>query len=147
VDRAVVIAAFRSRDEATEASEVLQREGIAADAGPRDESIERMCADALGMKFDVVVDAADAERGIALLRRIWPDDAQPEAVQRCPACGASDVASLPRLRIFLVAALVLISGIAVFGERELFLLLIGIVGGLLLLTPRWRCRACGERWR
>ncbi len=145
----MVIAAFRSRDEAIEAREALQREGIAATAGPRDESIERMCADALGTNFDVVVDAAEAERGIALLRRIWPDEAQLEALaaRHCPACGASDVARLPRLRIFLVVALILIAGSVVFGEQELFLLLIGIVGGLLLLTPRWHCRACRERWR
>ncbi len=148
MDGPVVIAAFRSRDEAIAARDALQQEGIAADAAPRSDGIERMCADAFDLGFDVIVSAADAERAIGVLRRLWPDDAaEAKREERCSACGSTDVARVPRLRIFVVVALMMIVGSILFGERELFLLLAAIVGGLLLLTPRQRCRACGERWR
>jgi hypothetical protein len=149
VDRPAVVAAFRSLDEAVAARDALQQEGIAAVAGPRNDGIERMCADAFDSGFDVIVSAADAEPAIALLRRIWPDEpaAEARAEERCPACGSGEVARVPRLRIFIAVALVMIAGSILFGQRELFLLVIAIVGGLLLLTPRRRCRVCGERWR
>jgi hypothetical protein len=147
VNTPVVVAAFRLSDEAARAQRALQQEGIAGEAGPRAEGIERMCADAFDSGFDVVVNAADAERAIAVLRRLWPDEAEPLVEVRCGACRSSDVARLPRLRIFLLAALLMVVGSIVFGERNLFLLLTAIIAGLLLLTPRWRCRACGERWR
>jgi hypothetical protein len=149
VDRPVVIAAFLSRDEAIAARRVLQDEGIAADAGPRTDGIERMCVDAFAAGFDVIVSAVDAERAIAVLRRVWPDEpaAEPKREERCPDCGSCDVARVPRLRIFLIVALLMVVGSIIFEQRNLFLLLVAIVGGLLLLTPRQRCRACGERWR
>lgn len=149
VDRPVVIAAFLSRDEAIAARRALQDEGIAADAGPRTDGIERMCIDAFDSGFDVIVSAADAERAMALLRRVWPDEAaaEPKGEERCPDCGSRDVARVPRLRIFLVVALLAVVGSITFEQHSLFLLLTAIVGGLLLLTPRRRCRACGERWR
>ena len=143
----VVVAAFRLSDEAEAAQSALRQEGIASEAGPRTAGIERMCADAFDSGFDVVVDEAEAERAIALLRRLWPDEAEPPVEVRCPACRSSDVTRLPRLRIFLLAAMLMVAGSIVFGERDLFLLLTAIIAGLLLLTPRWRCRACGERWR
>jgi hypothetical protein len=149
VDGPVVIAAFLSQDEAIAAQRVLQDEGIAADAEPRTDDIERMCVDAFDSGFDVIVRAGDAEPAIALLRRVWPDEAaaEPKGEERCPACASSDVARMPRLRIFLIVALLMVVGSIIFEQRSLFLLLMAIVGGLLLLTPRQRCRACGERWR
>ena len=142
----MVIAAFRASDEAAAAQVALHQEGIAAEAGPRTDRIERICVDAFDSGFDVVVDARDAERGIALLRRVWPDEAEPDIEQRCPACGSGDVSRLAKLRIFLLVALLLVVGGIVVEEPDLFLLLAAIVGGLILLTPRRRCRACGERW-
>ena len=50
------------------------------------------------------------------------------------------------MRLFIIAAVILLAGNFVFGQRELFLLVIAIIGGALLLTPAKRCRACGERW-
>jgi hypothetical protein len=142
-----VVAAFRLSDEAEAAQKALQKEGIVSEAGPRTTGIERMCVDAFDSGFDVVVDKAEGERAIALLRHLWPDAAEPIVELRCPSCRASDVTRLPRLRIFLLAAMLMVVGSIVFGERDLFLLLTAIIAGLLLLTPRWRCRACGERWR
>jgi hypothetical protein len=147
VNQPVVVAAFRSWDEAVAAQRALQWAGIEADAGPRVDAIERMCVDAFDEGIDVVVSGGDAERAIAVLRGLWPDEAEPDLDERCPACRSNDIALLPRLRIFLVVALLLVVGTIFFGQRNLFLLLIAIVGGLLLLTPRRSCRACGERWR
>lgn len=141
------VAAFRSWDEAAEAQRVLRANDIEAEARPRDDSIDRLCADVPECGFDVIVDAADAENAIALLRRRWPEEAETTPGVRCPACGSSDLFRLPRLRIFLAVAVVMtVAGFA-FDQRDLFLLVVAIIGGVLLLTPRWRCRSCGERWR
>lgn len=141
------VAAFRSWDEADEAQRVLRASSIEAQARPRDDSVERLCADVPECAFDVIVDARDAESAIALLRRRWPDEAEATAEVRCPACGSTDVFRLPRLRIFLAVAAVMVAAGLAFDQRDLFLLVAAIIGGVLLLTPRWRCRACGERWR
>ena len=147
VNEPVVVAAFRSWDEAVAAQRALQGEGIAGEVGPRVDGIERMCADAFDEGIDVVVSGADAERAIAVLRKLWPDEAEPDLEERCPACRSNDIARLPRLRIFVIIALLLVVGSIFFGQRNLFLLLAAIVGGLLLLTPHRSCRRCGEKWR
>lgn len=148
VDHPVVIAAFRSADEAAHARTLLEREAIAAAAIDRQESIERLCADVFEGGFDVVVELADVARAIAVLQRAWPEEKLLDAhvIDRCAACGSVDVERLPRIRIFIGAALILIAASLVFGQRDLFLLVIAIIGGVLVLTPARHCRACGERW-
>lgn len=143
----VVVAAFRSPQEASQARSFLQRENIAANMAPRQESLERLCADVFDDGFDVIVARDDAADAIALLQRVWPDDAiDAEVVARCPACDSTDVWHIPRARIFVIAAIVLVGASLVFGQRDLFLLVIAIIGAALVLTPARRCRACGEHW-
>lgn len=115
---------------------------------PRQDAMERLCPDVFDGGFDVVVAASDAADAIALLQRIWPDESvlDVEATAPCPACASADVMRIPRIRIFIVAAVALIGASLVFGERDLFLLVIAIVGAALVLTPSRRCRNCGERW-
>ena len=148
VDHPVVIAAFRSADEAAHARALLERQAIAAAAIDRQDSIERLCADVFEGGSDLVVESEDAEKAIAVLQRAWPEEKLVDAhvIDRCPACGSMDVARLARMRMFIGAALLLIAGSLVFGQRDLFLLVIAIIGGVLVLTPARHCRACGERW-
>lgn len=148
VDHPVVVAAFRSAEEAAHARALLEREAIAAAAIDRQDSIERLCADAFEGGFDVVVESADAAKAIAVLQRAWPEEVLIEAhvVDRCAVCGSTDVTRLPRIRIFIFAALLLIGASVVFGQRDLFLLVVAIIAGVLVLTPAHHCRVCGERW-
>jgi hypothetical protein len=147
VHNPVVIAAFRSSDEAARACAVLEEKGIAAEAGGRRDDLERLCADAFDDGFDVIVSAAEGDRAIALLQRMWPETAiDVQVLEQCPACGSTTVAHLPHLRPFLIAAAVLVAASFVFGQRDLFLLLVAIIGAVLILAPNRRCRECGERW-
>ena len=144
----VVIAAFRERQEAEAARGALNEEGIGAEVTATAPAARRLCDDLFGDGFDVVVDAGDAASAIAILHRLWPDAPPPPAMlpERCPACGSPDVAALRRVRFFVVAAAVLVAGGLLTGQRELFFLLIGIIGVLLVFAPARRCRMCGERW-
>ncbi len=148
VDHPVVIAAFRSAEEAAYARTLLEREKISAAAIQRQNSIERLCPDAFEGGFDVVVGRPDAPAAIALLQRVFPEEKVLDAIviDRCPACGSSDVMRIPRIRILVIAAVTLIAANLAFGQRDLFLLVIAIIAGALALTPALRCRTCGERW-
>ena len=142
----VVVAAFRSAEEASAARSFLVREKIAANMMPRQDAIERLCPDMFADGFDVIVSSNDAANAIALLHRMWPEDAiDVQIVDRCAACGSTDIMHIPRIRIFIVAAIALIATSLVVGQRDLFLLVIAVIGAVLLLTPGRRCRACGER--
>jgi predicted RNA-binding Zn-ribbon protein involved in translation (DUF1610 family) len=147
VDTPVVIAAFRSHAEAVRARDALEDEGIGARTSVRTDGIERRCAEAFEGGFDVIVDDQNADRSIALLQRIWPDETPLAAETRCPACGSGDIWYVPRVRLLLLAAAVLFVTGIVTDERDLFLLMIAIVAILLLFTPAARCRSCGEHWR
>jgi hypothetical protein len=144
----VVIAAFKSVAEAHQARVALESAGVGAGVVPRDEALERRCADIFSDGFDVVVEASDADAAIAIVQDVWPDEfAADPPPERCSECGSLEVTAIPRLRIFLLAALVLyVAGILVH-ERDLFLLSTGIVGVLLFMAPNRRCRNCGERWK
>lgn len=146
-DRAV-IAAFRIRDEARLAEALLRHHGIGAETRPHDELVLRLCSGAFPAGFDVVVAARDAEGAITLLQKVWGDEPEaPQAFARCPACGSLEVTRLRRALLFVVVTVVLLVGSGVTGERDLFALMLAIVGGLLLFARPNRCRACGERWR
>jgi hypothetical protein len=142
----VVVAAFLSRDEALLSAETLESEKIASEVFPRREDLPRLCADVFDAGFDLVVEAGDADAALAALRRLWPDDVTLEP-ERCPVCGSMNIRHLPRIRLFAVATFVLLIGGLVTGERDLFLLVIGIVGVLLVMTPVNHCRACRHQWR
>ncbi len=143
----VVIAAFRSGAEAEQARRQLAGQGVAADVLPRNPNFERQCADLFDDGFDVVVAPEIADDAIAIVQGLWPDEL-PEGPQteQCRDCGSNDVAALPRLRFFAIAALLLLIAGMILGERDLFALVIAIIGGILLVTPNRRCRTCGSRW-
>lgn len=145
----VVIAAFRLHDEAQIAKMVLDRAGVASEARAYDESVERRCDGVFPSGVDLVVAEGDAERAIALVQRMFREEEgeRAEVFARCPACGSLEVTRLRRLLLFTVAAVALFIGGALTGERDLFMLMIAIVGGILLLSRENRCRTCGERWR
>jgi hypothetical protein len=145
----VVVAAFRSAEEASAARSFLVREKIPANMMPRQDAIERLCPDVFDDGYDVIVGSDDAAGAIALLQRIWPDESaiDVQVVTTCLSCGSTAVLHVPRIRIFLIASVVLVGISLVVGERDLFLLVIGIIGVALLLAPANRCRSCGEIWR
>jgi hypothetical protein len=143
----VVIAAFRSAAEAHQARVALERAGVEADVISRNPALERMCDDVFEDGFDVIVGRSDAPAAIAVVQGIWPDEAEASApIEQCAECGSAEVTAIPRVRIFILAAIVLYAiGVAV-GERDMFVLSAGIVGVLLFMAPNRRCRNCGERW-
>jgi predicted RNA-binding Zn-ribbon protein involved in translation (DUF1610 family) len=145
----VVIAAFRVREEASLAAALVKQAEMEVATYPYDDSMERLCEGGFASGFDLVVARADAADATALLQRMWREegDGAPVAFARCPACGSLEVTRLRRMLLFAVAALMLLIGGAVTGERDLFALMITIVGGVLLFARPNRCRACGERWR
>ena len=143
----VVIGAFRAPAEAGGARDAIRDAGISAEVVPRSDVLPRFCDDAFEGGFDVVVDRADAEAAIAILHRLWPDEMRARPVPACPACGSSDVARLPRLRLFLLATAILLVAGELTKQRQIFTLVIGIFAVLLLIAKPMRCRSCGERWR
>jgi DNA-directed RNA polymerase subunit RPC12/RpoP len=145
----VVVAAFRSPSEAAVAGTALETAGIVTEVRPRSEELERRCADAFNEGFDVVVSAADADAAVEVLRDVWPDEVaiDIEVLPRCPECGSEDLVRVRRLRVFVIALVVLLPAGVLTGQRDLFLLLIGIIGALLVIAPNQRCLACGERSR
>ena len=148
-DEPVVIAAFQVGEDARLAVALLTQAEVDVVVQRYDPAIERRCDGAFERGFDLIVPAAEAELAIALLQRLWreKDDAGPQAFARCPACGSLEVSRLRRALIFALTVPVLLFGAALTGERELFLLMIAIVGGVLLLARPNRCRVCDERWR
>jgi hypothetical protein len=147
-DAPVVVAAFRLAEEASRARSFLLQEKIAANMTPRQEGIERLCPDLFDGGFDVLVSRENAADAIALLQRIWPEARANDApiIERCPACGSTDVGRVRKIRILIIATIALLAGSFMFGEKELFLLAIGIVAAAVVLTPGRHCRACDERW-
>jgi RNA polymerase subunit RPABC4/transcription elongation factor Spt4 len=147
VNRPVVIAAFRSHAEALAARGALETEGISAAITTPDPAIPRLCAGAFRGGYDILVSDSDAADGVAVVQRLFPDEREaPLPIEQCPACGSTEITTLPRLLIFLITAPLLVIAGAFTGERDLFLLVIGIFGALLLFAPGRRCRVCGERW-
>lgn len=143
----MVIAAFRAVAEAHQARAALESSGIGANVVARDESLERLCADVFDDGFDVVVDEDDADPAIALVQTMWHENAIDIAKSAsCPECGSLSVATIPRLWIFVIGAVVLyVTGLLV-DQIELFSVVIGVVALVLLITPNRRCRECGARW-
>lgn len=142
----MVVAAFREWSEAGLAQQALSAQGIAAASHPQGNAFERLCADVFTGGVDVVVDRERAADAIAIIERLWPVPVEASTVERCEACSSTDLASLPRLRLFLWSATVLLVAGVALDLRDLFTLVAAIVGVILLLSPNRRCRACGERW-
>ena len=138
----VVIASFRSPAEERLARGALAEEGIEVVAG--DDAT-------LGGGWRCLSTApADAERALAVLRALWPDEearVEQALPERCLECGSPEVRHVRRVWPFLVAALLLLPAGALTGEPALFGLTLAIVGGILLVVPNRRCAACGERWQ
>jgi hypothetical protein len=143
----VIVAAFRDEAEAVAALRALERDGIAASVLPRGSGLPRLCVDAFAGGFDVAVEDDHAARAIALLQALWPEERPQRRGTLCPRCGAGDPRRIPRLLLsLLTAALSVIAGVLT-GERDLFLLMGGIVVALLVFTPPLHCRSCGHLWR
>lgn len=148
MDQPVVIAAFRAASEAVAARGVLVREGFDAEVIRRSDDLPRRCDDVFDGGFDLIVEDRDTGGAIDVLQRLWPELATTgRVVEQCPVCGSAEVSTLPRLLIFVSSAVLLLAGGLLTGQRDLFFLLIAVMGALLLLTPGRRCRQCGERWR
>jgi len=76
-------------------------------------------------------------------------DAAAEEIEEtigCPACGSSEVARIPRLRLFFFFALA-VCGVG-FAVHQPNLAIAGVVAAALIMAtaPSHRCMACGERW-
>ena len=71
---------------------------------------------------------------------------RPEASVQCPECGSPDFQRVPRLRIFLLLALLFIGIGAAVGEELIAATgLIAVAVGALLM-PTARCSVCSHRW-
>jgi hypothetical protein len=64
----------------------------------------------------------------------------------CPVCGSVDFTRIPRLRLFLFAAVVLAGVGTAVGQSALALAAIISAGLILAATPSHRCSKCSERW-
>lgn len=137
----VVIASFRSAREADLALRAVSGEAI--EAGLLADTV-------LGNEWlSLVVSPADADRALRIVQRLWPEQrpALPEAAERCPGCGSPESSALPRVRILLIGAALLLPAGFLAGQVQLFALTWLILGLALLVVPNRHCRSCGERWR
>ena len=85
--------------------------------------------------------------GVEHAEYVRPSDADPpKAPERCEDCGASDVHRVQKLPAF-VLFLLLTFGIGVGVDQMMAAFLIAIAGAIFfLISPRWRCASCGNRW-
>lgn len=147
MDPRVAVAAFRSLTEARLAQATLSDRGIVASVQPRSDGYERLCVDVFDAGIDVLVDRDVATDAISIINELWPlDTAQLSDHESCNACASTDIATLPRLKLFLASATVLFLTGTALDLRDLFALVVAVVGVILLLAPNRRCRSCGERW-
>lgn len=120
-------------------------------------SVQWLYAQAVG-GVKIRVKAEDREEAEQLLSEaaveVSSDDAmvQPDVAKeeddtlRCPACGGTDIQSIPRLTLFAMLS-VLICGIGVaVSQPALAFAGVVAVGLAVLFVDRDRCRTCGERW-
>ncbi len=151
---------FHVLQEAENARAVLQAEGI--DSVLTNESLLRSDwvnpESAGGIRVEVR--DSDAERAREVLQTVADGfdlgeiatlDAELEPavpVAACVECGSIDFHPIPKLRIFLLVAVIL-GGMAIIGERNFWPLLALILLGfaiIFLFVENWRCRDCGAQW-
>jgi len=66
----------------------------------------------------------------------------------CPRCESTDIHRIPKLRIFLLLAVLLVglSFVGEYGSGQIGFLLLAAVTAAMLFVPRWRCRECENQW-
>ena len=141
-----IIAKYRKVADAERVRDALAAEGIAATIDGEE-------------PFQLLVDAADVERADQVLNRIYdvehaervtPSDAAPRPDSReCPECGSTAIRRVPRLAIFIAAAIVIVGASYVWTESmtESALMAILSLAVLFLIFERWRCNECEATWR
>ena len=67
-------------------------------------------------------------------------------VIRCPECGGTDVAEIPRLKILLVLSVIAFGAAVAVNELSLALAAFVALALIAALTPSHRCVTCGEKW-
>lgn len=149
-----IVARYSSIGEAEAARSALRAAGV--DAFLADENIvaiDWLYANAVGA-VKLMARDEDRDRAARVLAGESIEDPaanQTEAVAedtavRCPECSSSEIARVPRLRLFLFLAVVLAAvGYAV---EQPDLALAGIVAAALIvaLARSHRCPSCGHRW-
>ena len=123
---------------------------------------DALAAEGIDSKIDgelLLVDDADVERADAVLNRIYdvehaervtPSDTEPRPDPReCPSCGSRSIRRVPRLAIFIAAAVLIVVASYVWTESftESAILAILSLAVLFLVFERWRCDDCGATWR
>jgi len=76
-----------------------------------------------------------------------PDDPRPDP-EVCPRCGSAEIHRIPKLRIYLLLAVLLagLSFVGEYGSGQIGFLLLAAVTVATLFLPRWRCRECEKQW-
>jgi len=66
----------------------------------------------------------------------------------CPRCESKDIHRIPKLRIYLLLAVLLVglSFVGEYGSGQIGFLLLAAVTAAMLFVPRWRCRECENQW-
>lgn len=153
MDGPVVIASFRSLDEAIGARTAVENAGIDAElTNEKTLGVNWPYRDVIG-GIGLLVPADRAEEATAILHGLWPEGSEPAAPgqenavpEHCPACGSTEFWRIRRLPFGILAVVVLFIGGHLTDQRDLFGLLIVILVVLLAAAPNRRCTSCGERW-
>lgn len=76
-----------------------------------------------------------------------PDDPRPDP-EVCPRCGSAEIHRIPKLRIYLLLAVLLtgLSFVGEYGSGQIGFLLLAAVTAATLFLSRWRCRECEKQW-
>lgn len=80
------------------------------------------------------------------------DEDQPEGPrpdpEACPRCESTEIHRIPKLRIYLLLAVLLVglSTVGEYGSGQIGFLLLAAVTAATLFVPRWRCRDCENQW-
>lgn len=85
--------------------------------------------------------------GVEHAERVRPSDADPaRPPEHCPACGSPDVRRVQKLRGFALFVL-LSAGLGMAFDEMIAAFLAALAGAIFfLISSRWRCASCGERW-
>ncbi|MEO8035173.1 MAG: hypothetical protein ABI837_12130 [Acidobacteriota bacterium] len=106
--------------------------------------------------FHVAVQREDQDRADeALNRHYGVQDAEeqpavkepPPTIKTCPECGSDDVERVSTLPHFAVLALLLYGVGVAIEQHGLALLMIAGLAVAMFIADRYRCAACGARWR
>lgn len=159
----VVVGRFIGVGEAEAARSALDAAGISCQVADENMvAIDWLYSNAIG-GVKVVVMEEDRDAALEVLRTI-AEEAPPEASvdasfeeeelappspddSRCPACSATEIERVPRLRLFAAIALIGVGIGAAVGEPTLALTLIVAAALIAANVLPLRCTRCGNRWQ